>query len=267
MTTSLQRECVFIILAGILLSFILVSCSSNGANDQGEIFIEVVDAPANYQQINIVVDRISIHQTGAVGWTFINTSPVKFDLLTLINGHSAQLVLSKVPAGTYDEIKIIYGTCTVTTEGIEHLLNLDASIQNGHSILGSFQIVDGQQFQLMFDYDAYNSVSVSGVFFNNYYFKPKIRVQNTSLSGWITGNVRDSSNVVSAKITTYTGLDSVTTYNETTFGSFQLSGLPERTYTVIVIPDNPLFINDTISGIVVTRQQPTNLGAIQLKYK
>lgn len=268
MTTLLQCKCLFVVWTSILLSLILVCCSSNGANDQGEIFIKVVDAPANYQQINIVVDHVSIHQIGAIGWTFISTSKVQFDLLKQINGNSVQLVLSKVPVGTYDQIKIDYGTCTITTEGIEHYLNLDASIQNGNTIPYNFQIADGQMYQLTFDYDAYSSVYVSGVSYNNYFFKPIIRVQNTLLSGSITGTVRDSNNVVaSAKITTYTGLDTVTTFNDTTYGSFQLSDLQEGKYTVIVIPNNQLLMNDTIPDTVVIRQRTTMLGIIKLKYR
>jgi hypothetical protein len=250
-----------------------MSCSSSGSNDQGEIFIKVVDAPANYQQVNIVVDRVSVHQTGASPniWTYLNSdSPISFNLLTLVNGHSVQLALSKVPVGTYDQIKIEYGTCTITTNDNKNQqhLNMDPSIQNGNIISYSFHIVDGQQVQLTFDYDAYNSVYPSS-FLNGYIFKPKIRVQNTFFSGSIAGTVRDSNNAVApAKITTFTGLDTVTTYNDTTYGSFQLSDLPESaSYTVIVIPNNNLLMNDTLPGIVVTHQMSTNLGIIQLKYK
>ena len=269
MTIPQQRTYPFVLWTSILLSLVLAGCSGNGTNDQGEIFIKVVDAPANYQQINIVVDRVSVHQSGAspLIWTYLSpASPISFNLLTLVNGHSVQLAFSKVPVGTYDQIKIEYGTCTILTNGNPKQLNLDASIKNGNAISYGFQIVDGQQFQLTLDYDAFNSVYVSGVY---YYFKPLIRVQNTLLSGSITGTVRDSNNVVaSAKITTFTGLDTVTTYNDTTYGSFQLSDLPEDTsYTVIIIPYNKLLMNDTLPGIVVTRQTVTNLGIIKLKYK
>jgi hypothetical protein len=77
MTTPLQRECLIIVLTSILLGFILVRCSSNGANNQGELFIKVLDAPASFQQVNIVVDHVSIHRTGAsaeVGWTIAGTN-------------------------------------------------------------------------------------------------------------------------------------------------------------------------------------------------
>ena len=272
MTKLLRGAYLTIAGTSILLGFILVCCSSNGADDQGEILIKVIDAPANYQQINIVVNRVSIHQAGNapdIGWKFLNIgSPVSFNLLKLLNGHSVQLAFSKIPVGTYDQIKIDYGTCTITTNGNPILLVLDPSITRGNIIPYGFHIVQGQQFQLTFDYDAYSSVYPSG-FLNGYIFKPKIRVQNTALSGSITGAVRDSNNVAApAKITTFTGFDTVATYNDTTTGSFQLSDLPEDTsYTVIIIPYNTLLMNDTLPGIVVTHQTATNLGIIKLKYK
>ena len=272
MTKSRKYECPFIVWIGILLCFIFASCSNNGANDEGELFIKVVDAPASYDQMMVVVDRVSVHRTGTgvdVGWTYVSTSSSgPIDLLNLRNGKNFQLVLNKVPVGTYDKIQLNYGTCTITKDGTEHQLNLDPTIRVGQFISFGFQIIEGQRLQLSFDFDASNSVYTSGAL-NDYYFKPAIRVQNTILTGWITGSVTDTGRVVvSAKITTKTALDSVTTYNDTTqYGSFQLSDLPEGVYTVVVIPDNQLLMNDTLFNNVVTRQAPTNLGAIILKYK
>ncbi len=270
MTKLFHYKYLCIALGSILLIFIITSCSNNGPGDQGELFIKVVDAPANYQKINIIVNRVSIHQSGSpsdIGWTYVSTSPQSFNLLTLLNGNSYQLVLSKVPAGSYDHIEINYGQCTLIKSGTEYPLNYAPSIPLGnHTISYAFKIADGQMSQLAFDYDAYGSVYSEQL---SYYFNPAIRVQDISFCGWITGSVLDSNKVIaSAKIKTYTGLDSVTTYNDTTqYGSFQLSDLPEGTYTVIVIPNNQLLVNDTLFNNVVTPQRATNLGAIILKHK
>jgi hypothetical protein len=247
----------------------VVSCSSDGANNQGELFIKVLDAPASFQQMNIVVDRVSIHRTGTtgdVGWTVATAnSSGSFDLLNLRNGRNLQLALNKVPVGTYDQIKINFGACTIVQDGPEQLLNLDPTIQSGNSIAYGFQIIEGQQLQLTFDFNAYRSVYKSGEL---YFFKPIIRVQNTVLSGWITGSVLDTGQTVAlANIMTYTGIDSVSTLNEYPYGSFQLSDLPEGTYSITVVPENPLLVADTIHNVNVIRLLPTSLGAIHLKYR
>jgi hypothetical protein len=270
MIISQQREYPWVVWISILLSFILVCCSSNGANNQGELFIKVVDAPASYQQLNIVVDRVSIHQTGTgadVGWTYVNTnSSEPIDLLNLRNGRNYQLVLNKVPVGTYDHIEINYGPCTLTIEGLQYQLNLDPTVKFGQSIPYGFQIVEGQQLQLTFDFNSYSSVYTSGAL-NSYYFKPVIRIQNTLLSGWILGSVvRPDTLPNGASVRTFTGVDSVITTCDPN-GSFQISDLPENTYTVTILSNDPKLKDTTITNITVVRRQGYILGAIKLSTK
>jgi hypothetical protein len=266
MTRPPLRVCI--IVTGILLSFILAGCSSKGANDEGELFIKVLDAPAAFQQMNITVDRVSIHNAGVsadVGWTIVSiNSSGSFDLLNLRNGRNLQLVLSKVPVGTYDQIKINYGACTIINDGLEQLLNLDPTIQLGNSLAYGFQIVQGQQVQLTFDFDAIQSVYQNG---ESYFFKPIIRVQNTLLSGWILGSVvRPDTLPVMSTVHTYTGVDSVITLCDPN-GSFQISDLPENTYSVTIVSGDPKLNDTTISNITVVRKQGSNIGAIKLSTK
>jgi hypothetical protein len=253
---------------GIFLSLILTGCSSGGASDEGELFIKVLDAPATLQQMNIVVDHLSIHRadiSGDVGWTVVNTNTSgSFDLLNLRNGRNLELVLSKVPVGSYDRIKINFGACTIVNNGVEQLLNPDPTIQSGDTIVYGFQIVQGQQAQLTFDFNASSSVYLNG---ESYYFKPAIRVQNTLLSGWIVGSViRPDSLYNLTSVRTYTGLDSVATLCDPN-GSFQLADLPENTYNVTIYSGNPRLNDTTISNITVVRRQGANIGAIRLTAK
>jgi len=261
-------DCVCAVFTYILLSFVLVSCSSTGANNQGELFIKVLDTPANFKQLNIVVERVSIHRVGAasdVGWTIVNTnSSGPFDLLNLRNGRNLQLVLNKVPVGVYDRIKINYGACTIIKDGPEQSLNLDPSVVNGDSITYGFQIVEGQQLQLTFDFDASLSIYSTG---GMYYFKPVIRVQNTMLSGSIVGSVvRPDTLPNVSSVHTFTGVDSVTTLLDPN-GSFQIADIPENIYTVTILSGDSKLLDTTITNIIVVRQQISNIGAIVLRNK
>ena len=267
MATSL-RSILFFIITGILSGLLLPGCSNTGAADQGELYIKVVDVPATYQQMNISVDRVSIHRSDAssdVGWNIVSVnSSGSFDLLNLRNGRNLQLVLSKVPVGTYDRIKLNFGACTIVANGFEQLLNPDPSIQAGDSLAYGFQVVQGQQVQLTFDFNASRSVYQSG---SQYYFKPVIRVQNTRLSGSIQGSVvRPDTLPNVATIHTYTGLDSVATLCDSN-GSFQLSDLPENIYSVLILSGDAKLRDTTISNIIVVRQQVVNIGAIKLNVK
>jgi hypothetical protein len=263
-----QSVCNYGVWISILLSFFLMSCSSHGANNQGELFIKVLDSPASFKQLNIAVDRVSIHRAGGtpdIGWTIVSTnSSGPFDLLNLRNGRNLQLVLNKVPVGTYDRIKINFGACTIIKDGPEQSLNLDPSIQNGDSITYGFQIVEGQQLQLTFDFDATLSIYSTG---GMYYFKPVIRVQNTLLSGSIVGSVvRPDTLPNVSSVHTFTGVDSVTTLLDQN-GSFQLADIPENMYTVTILSGDPKLLDTTISNIIVVRTQVSNIGAIVLRNK
>jgi len=260
--------CVCIILTGILLGFILAGCSKSGSSEEGELFIKLLDAPGPFQQMNIVVDHVSVHRadvSGDVGWTVVTSVPtVSFDLLNLRNGRNLQLVLSKVPVGAYNQIKIYFGACTIVNASGQQLLNLDPTIQAGDILAYGFQIVQGQQAQITFDFDAYQSVYLSG---ESYFFKPEIRVQNTVLSGWILGSVlRPDTLPVTSTVHTYTGVDSVTTLCDPN-GSFQISDLPENTYAVTIVSGDPKLNDTTISNITVLRMQGYNIGAIKLSKK
>jgi len=249
----------------------MLSCSKSSesvSNSEGELFIKIIDAPINFQRLNIVVVYVSIHRIGGTepfGWSFASTQTVgPINLLSLRNGASAQLLLNKVPVGEYDQIKLRFGACTVMENGSESYLNYYTT-PNEHVLNYDFEVLEGNQTQLTFDFDVSRSVSKIG---SSYFiFTPVIRVQNTLLSGSISGSVVDSNhNVVPTTISTWTGIDSVSTLNDTTNGSFQLSDIPENLYSVRIVPFDTLsFLEKRIDSLVVTRQTTRNLGAIVLK--
>jgi hypothetical protein len=249
----------------------MLSCSKSSesaSNSEGELFIKLLDAPANYQQLNIVIVYVSVHRIGGsepFGWSFASTQTVgPINLLSLRNGKSAQLLLNKIPVGEYDQIKLRFGACTVMENGSESYLNFYTT--PSEQVLNyDFEALAGNQTQLTFDFDVSRSVRKTG---SNYFiFTPVIRVQNTLLSGSISGSVVDSNhNVVPATISTWTGIDSISTLNDTTNGSFQLSDIPENLYSVRIVPFDTLsFLGKRIDSLVVTRQTTHNLGAIVLQ--
>ena len=67
-------------------------------------------------------------------------------------------------------------------------------------------------------------------------------------------------------VQTYTGLDSVSTLNDLSTGSFQLSALPEGVYSVTIVPIDTLLRDSTISDIQVVRRVKNNIGVISLQY-
>jgi len=250
----------------------MLSCSKSSesaSNSDGELFIKLIDAPQNYQRLNIVVDYVAVHRIGVsepFGWSIVSTNIVgPINLLSLRNGESAQLLLNKVPVGEYDQIKLRFGFCTVVMEnGQEKPLHFYTPLLE-HVLDYSFEVQEGKRAQLTFDFNVPRSVSESG--FDYFVFTPVIRVQNTLLSGSISGSIVDTNHtVVPATISTWTGIDSVSTSNDTSNGSFQLSDLPENMYSIRIVPFDTLsFYEKRIDSLAVTRQTKNNLGAIVLQ--
>jgi len=268
---SLYQSTVWIC---IFLMCGLLSCkdSSNGtSNSGGELFIKLHDAPAYFQEVNVAINLVYIHRTGTnenLGWSIASEKSVDVELLSLRNGKSETLVFNKVDAGNYDRIRLHFGACTVVENGTEHELNFNSAPQFDHTLNYDFEVQEGKTTQLSFDFNVHRSVSKNGF---TYHFTPEIRVQNTLLCGWISGSIIDtinSRNSIPSTIYTWTGLDSVSTQNELSTGSFQLPDLPENYYSIRIVPaDSIMYQSKMIDSLQVIRQRATNIGVVVLPRK
>lgn len=257
------------ILLPVVIIFLMQSCNqSYNADELGVLNIILVDAPAFYQKVKIDIETVSIHNANSsaeVGWFVANRESIRnIDLLLLRNGNYAQLVLSKVPIGKYDKIKLQFGPCSITNNGTTVLFEQNNVLQNGFIQDCSFEISPTKHCELAFDIDVYKSVSKTGML---YYFNPKFRVQDVSLTGWIKGTVVNSSrNSVYAIISTTILGDTVRTINDTLFGGeFLLSGIPANTYSIMVAPFNESsYQKVVIDSVIVKPREIKNIGEVVL---
>ena len=232
----------------------------------GDFRIKLVDAPAAFDQVNVVVRRISAHRASAsttFGWTVISEDVASFDLLKLRNGVSATMVAATLPSGRYDGITVLFGTSNVLEDGFERTVEIPSAIRNGAVIDAEFDVVEGELAGLTFDMDVSRSVRLNAE--GRYELRPVIRVQRTDLAGTIAGAVAPDS--VQAVISTVTGEDSVATYSLAQSGnnSFQLVDLPEGIYNIRITPDDPAYLDTLLTSVVVVPRQTTNIGAILLR--
>ena len=96
---------------------------------------------------------------------------------------------------------------------------------------------------------------------NRYTLQPTLRLVPNIISGTISGTVLpfDAQSIVWSMVDT----DSVFAYPDET-GYFQLMALPEGQYDVNITPGNEAYNETTIPNIVVTREENTDLGNINL---
>lgn len=256
-----MKSLIFIII--FLSPLIFYSCSENSTNpangENGRVKIYMVDSPADYDEVNIVVERVEVHkaENGEEGeWIIVNNETKIYNLLELRNGASAILCDYSLSAGHYTQIRLIIGTgSNVVINGVPYELEVPSGAQTGLKLIHGFDIQTGITYELLLDFDANKSIVVTGN--GRYLLKPTVRVIALALSGTISGIVLPPDILTS--IWTISGSDTITTYSDIT-GNFKLMALHQGTYDVYITPSNPAYRDTVITNISVQTGTDTNIG-------
>ena len=255
-----------LILFAFSLSIILYSCSdeSTAPNEgNGRIKMYMVDAPADYDSINIVVERVEVHKAdnGEEGeWIVINNGTQTYNLLDLRNGASVVLGDTMLAAGHYTQIRLIIGAGSyIVVNGITYPLEIPSGMQTGVKLIHGFNIQAGVVYELVLDFDAEKSIVITGT--GDYSLKPTIRVVAMALSGSISGIVLPPD--VLTSVWTASGTDTITTYSDI-IGAFKLMALLEGTYDVYITPSNPAYRDTVITGVSVEAGLDTDIGVVTI---
>ncbi len=261
---EMKRQTVILLLSAV---FILAGCDiSSPDSSKGELKMYLVDSPAEFDQVNIVVDRVDVlkaENDTASGWITVNSTPATYDLLKLRNGVSAVLGSTELEPGWYNQIRLLIGSGNnVVISGVQNPLTIPSGSQTGIKLIHRFEIVPGQTAEMTLDFDASRSVHRAGL---NYMLKPTIRIQSNASSGSISGTVVPVDS--RPRIWTLVGSDTVGTFADVTSGSFKLMALPEGTYSVRITPTKLSYRDTTIAGVNVVRQKNVSLGNILLGTK
>jgi hypothetical protein len=257
-----------------LLSFsaaaiFIIGCSDSTSSEtgQGQIKITMVDAPASYDEVNIVVARVEVHKANAdsnAGWIVINNDTATYDLLVLRNGASVILGNNSLDAGHYTQIRLIIGTgSNVVVDGITYPLEIPSGAQTGVKLNHAFDIQAGLLYELLLDFDAGRSIVLTGN--GQYKLKPVIRLTPIVISGTISGKISPVS--AAGYVYAISGTDTAGTIAEPITGSFMLMALLQQTYRVEVFSADPAFNDSTITNVIVVAKQNTDLGTINLSVK
>ena len=258
-------------LAVLLLGIVVLSgceSSTEPAHDrQGEIRIFLVDRPAEYDAVNIVVTEVSVHSSDAdstSGWIMLNDTMRTFDLLTLRNGASQILGETLLNSGRYTQIRLkLAESCTVIVDGQTHPLEVPSGAQSGLKLNHPFDIAPNTLYELTLDFDAARSIHVTGN--DRYKLSPVIRVVANQVSGTISGTIDPASS--RAAVFTTVGADTVSTFADTSTGAFRLVALPANNYAVHIVPMVLTFRDTTLTGVPVAAGQDTGLGTITLSLR
>lgn len=259
----LSAVCGLIILA--LLSLVIGCSSGTSPKEPGQLRLYLVDSPAAYEQVNIVVDRVEVHQAdtdSGSGWMVVNDSSETYDLLVLRNGANSVLGDQMLPAGKYTQIRLIIGAgSNIVVDGTTYPLEIPST--TGVKLNHPFTIESGALYLLTLDFQVEKSIVQTGT--GQYKLQPVIRVVANAVSGSVSGLITPAS--AQSVIRTEVGIDTVSAYADTSTGAFSLVALPAGIYDLAITPTDTMYLDTIVADVPVVIQQDTDIGTIELRHK
>jgi hypothetical protein len=261
-----------------LIAFSIVSCEEdnnvNGINsDKAQLKVNLTDAPANYQQVNIDVQGMRIHYAPNEDsleeqgkWIDLPVEPVKINLLELTNGVDTLLASAELEPGRYNELRLILGADnTVMVDSLTENLKVPSGQQSGYKIKFETDLEAGEELEVTVDFDAARSVHKAGNS-GKYILRPVLKAFVESGDKVETGAIGGIVEPLDATpdIFAINEDDTVGSTHPDSTGNFLLKGLETGQYDVSFETTSDTFIDTTLSGVTVEKGQKTDVGTVNL---
>lgn len=243
---------------------LMMGCSNapTSSPEEGQIRLILVDSPADFEEVNIVVTKVEVHAADSdtmSGWITLNDTTATYDLLKLTNGVNSILGDKMLPVGKYTQIRLSIGTgSNVVIDGVTY--GLDISSATGLKLNHNFDIEKGKLYLLTLDFDADRSIKLTND--NQYKLQPVLRVVANVVSGSISGII--SPKAIRSTITAIVGVDTVSTVSDTTNGSFMLVALPAGSYDITIAPMDMSYSDTIITNVIVMAEENNDIGIVIL---
>jgi len=205
-----------------------VSCDQTSAS-VGRLIVNITDAPSSPEidEVWLTITGLQVHLAGSEdteeeeesetgnngGWIDVvlkddlvaPTDEIRFNLLTLQNGLQEEMAEGNLDPGTYTQLRMDVKKVELHIKGAPALQYEDAKLpSNVLKFVHPFEIVDGEDTELLFDFDALKSVNETGN--GKYIFKPVIKLMTTKQPGlqFDTGITGDSVSLPGTLATQFT---------------------------------------------------------------
>ena len=267
MTTQKLLKIPFVLLLAVSVVFMGCNSGTNADGDTGTMEVLLHDAPANYDEVNVFIERVEVNnsENDDEGWVELNSPQQTYDLLELTNGATEVLGSAELPVGTYEQIRLILSSDghSVVVDGEEHSMFVPSGAQTGVKLNVNAEIEPDITYTLLLDFDAARSVVVRGnqQSGEDYLLKPVISASNEA----VTGNIAGAVEPVDAEPFVYAiaGEDTLSsTKADTSNGEFKLIGLEEGSYTVSVDPTDDSYATENVDDVEVSVGETNELGTI-----
>lgn len=220
------------------------SCSDNDGESTSRVQLKLVDAPGDYEEVNVVITDIQYNSTeNEDGWQSLAPAeayPIEVDLTELISGNSLLLTDQIIPSGMMKQIRLVLGDGnTLKLEGDDTLIPLStpSAMQSGLKLNLNTELEGGFTYTFILDWVVSESIVESGST-GSYNLKPVIKVNAEVNSGSVSGTVVENIEEVETPMADVTVeiydtedlkvTDTMTDEN----GNFLFQGLEGGTYTL-----------------------------------
>lgn len=265
-----------------LVAAALTACGGGGddagapVNTMGTLRVSLTDAPAcGFDHVYVTVEKVRVHssasaEAGEAGWTDITlATPQRIDLLALSNGAMTTLGQAQLPAGTYQQLRLVLSANTtanplansvVVTGGGEQAVDTPSALQSGLKMNANLTVESSKVADFAIDFDACKSFVRAGNS-GKVLLKPVLAViplisdAGQRIVGYVDPALANGGATVSAQAA---GVPVRATPTDAT-GKFVLYPVPAGTYDLVVTANGRA--NTVMTAVPVTTTAHTNIGS------
>ncbi|MEC4769196.1 DUF4382 domain-containing protein [Burkholderia cenocepacia] len=264
-------------LCAAFVPFVLAGCGGGddgGGTQTGTLHVAMTDAPScGFDHVYVTVSQVRVNANANAadndaGWSTVSlATPQKIDLLSLTNGVLADLGQTALPAGQYQQVRLVLAqnqgnnlaNSVVPTGGVEQALATPSATQSGYKIIQPFTVQPNTLVDLVLDFNACKSIVQRGN--GSYALKPVVTAIPTVVSGAISGYVASAK--AGATVYAEQGGKVVRGTVADSSGKFVLSPLIQSStqgnYDVVIVQNN--FASGIVRSVPVVVNTTTAVSA------
>ena len=265
-----MRRTSLILLAALALAALIAAfgCSDTtspaAAGGEGRLQLTLIDARADFDEVNVVVIGVRAHRAGddsTGGWMTVSDDTFAVDLLTLTDGNGVVIADTLLPAGRYTQIRLLLGEgANVVVDSQTYDLEVPSGATSGLKLNHPFTLAAGSLYAATLDFDAHRSIHRTGN--GRWIMRPVIRVMVDAISGGLRGVVYPDS--AGSEVWAAGATDTAHAWVDTLSGEFRFAMLQRGLYDVTIVSADTAYGDTTLSGVEIFTGVTTDLDTIRM---
>jgi len=243
----------------LVFGSLVTACKKDKSNDEAQVAVKLTDDPFPFEfvsEANVDITKIELKNDNGEYVTVYSGSHT-VNVANYTNGATAEVTVSSIPEGTYNEARVTVGGVTIKLSNNNTFnFNGNGSFETSVAINPEIKVSNGEEVDLLFDMDLSDSVEFSGSFFGGWInnvaqitgissFNPDLRAVSLDKTGSIEGQVNDNSGnpVAYAEVKVKYDYDNDGTDEDVSTiadanGHYKIIGLPAGIYKIEVDTEN-----------------------------